>query len=71
MKFDKMLIEKEIIIIIEIKKIKIEKITLNDLSNKLLIDFLEWLEVEKSCSISTRNQRLAAIHSFPLRAVRQ
>lgn len=34
------------------------------LSNKLLTDFLEWLETDRKCSISTRNQRLAAIHSF-------
>lgn len=48
----------------EIKKITVEKIALNDLSSELLIDFLKWLETDRSCSISTRNQRLAAIHSF-------
>lgn len=48
----------------EIKKIKVEKIALNDLSSELLIDFLKWLETYRRCSISTRNQRLAAIHSF-------
>jgi site-specific recombinase XerD len=41
-----------------------EKITLDILSNKLIISFLEWLENERKCSVSTRNQRLAAIHSF-------
>jgi integrase/recombinase XerD len=41
-----------------------EKITLDILSNKLIISFLEWLENERECCVSTRNQRLAAIHSF-------
>ena len=30
----------------------------------MITDFLEWLETDRKCSISTRNQRLAAIHSF-------
>ena len=46
------------------KAIPVEKITLNALSRELLIDFLQWLEINRHCSISTRNQRLAAIHSF-------
>jgi site-specific recombinase XerD len=41
-----------------------EGITLEVLSAKLLTDFLEHLEIERKCSISTRNQRLAAVHSF-------
>ncbi|MGJ9458999.1 tyrosine-type recombinase/integrase [Oceanobacillus sp. CF4.6] len=48
----------------EIKSIPVERLTLNDFSNELLIGFLEWLETDRKCSISTRNQRLAAIHSF-------
>jgi len=48
----------------EIKKIPAEKITINILSSQWLIDFLQWLETDRKCSISTRNQRLAAIHSF-------
>jgi integrase/recombinase XerD len=35
-----------------------------DLSSATVIDFLKWLETDRNCSISTRNQRLAAIHSF-------
>ncbi len=46
------------------KAIPVERITLNVLSSILLIDFLAWLETDRQCSISTRNQRLAAIHSF-------
>ena len=48
----------------EVKQITIERMSLNDLSRELLIDFLQWLEIERKSSISTRNQRLAAIHSF-------
>jgi integrase/recombinase XerD len=48
----------------EIKGIAVERITLNDLSSEWLIDFLKWLETDRKSSISTRNQRLAAIHSF-------
>ena len=48
----------------EIKNIAADQIILDDLSKELLIDFLEWLETNRKCSIATRNQRLAAIHSF-------
>lgn len=41
-----------------------ECITMSTLSSSLIIGFLEWLETDRKCSISTRNQRLAAIHSF-------
>ncbi len=48
----------------ETKNIPAERITMDFLSSKLLTDFLQWLEIDRKCSISTRNQRLAAIHSF-------
>jgi len=48
----------------EVKNISAEQITMNVLTDKLIIDFLQWLETDRNCSISTRNQRLAAIHSF-------
>lgn len=48
----------------DIKKIPIEKVTLNVLSSEWLTGFLEWLETDRKCSTSTRNQRLAALHSF-------
>ncbi len=34
------------------------------LSSEMIVGFLQWLETERRCCISTRNQRLAAIHSF-------
>lgn len=33
-------------------------------TQKLIADFLEWLEEDRKCSIFTTNQRLAVIHSF-------
>lgn len=47
-----------------VKSIKPEKIKMSDLSKELILHFLDWLETERKCSISTRNQRLAVIHSF-------
>jgi len=46
------------------KGIPAEKLSLNQLDRKLIEDFLSWLETERKCSVSTRNQRLAAIHTF-------
>lgn len=40
------------------------KLTLSALNHTLITEFLAWLETDRRCSISTRNQRLAAIHSF-------
>jgi integrase/recombinase XerD len=48
----------------DIKKIPAEKVTLNILSSEWVVGFLEWLETDRKSSISTRNQRLAALHSF-------
>jgi len=44
--------------------IPVEKVTMQNLSDVLIARFLIWLERERSCSISTRNLRLTAIHSF-------
>lgn len=48
----------------EMKNISAEHITLNTLTSEWLTEFLGWLETDRKSSISTRNQRLAAIHSF-------
>lgn len=48
----------------ETKGIQAERITLDLLSSELLTDFLVWLEMSRKCTITTRNQRLSAIHSF-------
>jgi len=46
------------------KGLAIENITVEILTAELIIGFLTWVEVERKCSVSTRNQRLACIHSF-------
>lgn len=46
------------------KDIPVEKLNMSMLTHVIIVDFLEWLEEERKCCISTRNQRLAAIHSF-------
>lgn len=48
----------------DIKKIPSEKFCISHLKKTLIEDFLNWLEQYRSCSVSTRNQRLAAIHAF-------
>ena len=48
----------------DIEHINPEKIVLDHLTKDLIIGFLNWIEVERGCSISTRNQRLAALKSF-------
>ena len=48
----------------DIRNLKPEKLCFKHFSDELIIQFLEWLQTERSCSISTRNQRLVAIHSF-------
>jgi len=44
--------------------IKEEKLTLRKVDAALIKRFLSWIENERSCSTSTRNQRLAALHAF-------
>lgn len=48
----------------EIKQIKSDKVKIIDLDLNTVNDFLNWLEDNKEVSVSTRNNRLAAIKSF-------
>ena len=45
-------------------QLKPEKICLMDITRDKIVSYLDWIENEHHVSISTRNQRLAAIHSF-------
>ncbi|GAC1382924.1 MAG: hypothetical protein NVSMB45_09660 [Ginsengibacter sp.] len=47
-----------------VKNIQIEKITLEKITKDIIIEFLNWLEVVRKNRNTTRNARLAAIHSF-------
>lgn len=46
------------------EKLKIKKITIDDITPKLMMRYLAWLEGVRRCGIATRNQRLAAFKSF-------
>jgi len=46
------------------KNMKIEKLTLEKITKETILAFLDWLQMERNCSNTTRNSRLAAIHSF-------
>jgi len=46
------------------KSISADKITFEQLDYNTLMEFLEWIEKDRGCSTSTKNQRLSAIVSF-------
>jgi site-specific recombinase XerD len=48
----------------EQQHISAERLALSTFNSDFVEDFLAWLEKSKGNSISTRNQRLAAIHAF-------
>jgi site-specific recombinase XerD len=41
-----------------------ERIQMKSITKDSVCKFLDWLEKKRSCSITTRNQRLACIHAF-------
>ena len=45
-------------------KKSIDKLLINDINSDVVKAFLLDLESTRHCSLSTRNQRLAAIHAF-------
>ncbi len=48
----------------EKKHIPATRISFTHLNKDLVVDFLDWLQIERGCGDTTRNQRLAAISSF-------
>lgn len=48
----------------EKKGIKSSQLKLEALDSRLVTEFLGWLEEERGCKPTTRNQRLIALHSF-------
>lgn len=48
----------------EKKGIRTDKLTIDNINRAAVLSFLDWLEQERHNSVSTRNQRLAAIHAF-------
>lgn len=51
-----------------VKTVSADQITFDLLDQQLITEFLDWLESERKCSISTRNQRLSAITAFAVYA---
>ena len=48
----------------EKKRISATDITFEMLTAELINEFLDWIETDRNCSVSTRNQRLAALYAF-------
>jgi site-specific recombinase XerD len=48
----------------EVKTLCIEKLSVKQFDADFITEFLGWLETERGNSAATRNQRLAAIHTF-------
>lgn len=47
-----------------VKAIPSDKISFDILEYQVLTEFLDWIEQERGCSITTRNQRLSALAAF-------
>jgi site-specific recombinase XerD len=46
------------------RNIKAEKLYLKSITKESVVAFLDWLQTERKCSDTTRNLRLATLHSF-------
>jgi integrase/recombinase XerD len=44
--------------------LKVERLSLAEFTEDLVLGFLDWVEQDRKCGIATRNQRLAAIHAL-------
>ncbi|MEQ8156862.1 MAG: tyrosine-type recombinase/integrase [Clostridiaceae bacterium] len=47
-----------------VKRVDADQITFQNLTVDIITDFLNWMENERNCSASTKNQRLSALYSF-------
>jgi integrase/recombinase XerD len=48
----------------KVRHIVADRLTLSHFCRETVLDFLDWLQKERKCANTTRNQRLAALHSF-------
>ena len=48
----------------DVEGMRIEKLSIDDLTPELVDHFLQWLRIERNNGTATRSQRLAAIRSF-------
>src|SRR5665811_1942430 len=48
----------------QVQGLRAEHIDFRHITRDRIAGFLDWLETDRGCSTSTRNARLAALHSF-------
>lgn len=48
----------------ERRHVSADALQFSDLNYETILDFLSWLEADRGCSVTTRNQRLSALSSF-------
>lgn len=48
----------------DIRRIPPHRLTLEQLTPEVILEFLDYVEHQRKCSVATRNHRLAPIHSF-------
>jgi site-specific recombinase XerD len=48
----------------DVERIQAEQLSLKNITKQTVLNFLSWIVSDRKCSISTRNNRLASIHSF-------
>ena len=49
---------------LEVKDVAANDIKFSDLNYETLLEFFNWIEVNRSCKAATRNQRLSALSAF-------
>jgi site-specific recombinase XerD len=48
----------------KVNRITVNKLTTDLISKEIVVNFLDWIQLTRKCGDSTRNSRLAAMHSF-------
>jgi integrase/recombinase XerD len=46
------------------RNVKADRLTLAKITRQMVVEFLDWLQIDRKCGSASRNARLAAIHSF-------
>jgi len=45
-------------------RVEADRIDFKDITQERVVTYLEWLESDRGCSVSTRNSRLSSLHAF-------
>lgn len=54
--------------LLTVKGIPSDKVSFELIDNRIIEEFLAWMETDRNCSIATRNQRLSALAAFSIYA---